>query len=463
MMKVAVIGRGAIGLTCAYELAKSGNAEVTVFGSRSNSYTASRAAGAMLNVVSEVDIFNAGHPLTRWKIKNKNEVLKLWMELMQKLVEDKAITKSLLYGKGTQIIVDRHTNNKVEKESFDVMRKCYTEHRIEHSNFVKENGLPAINDDSFLINDEPSVDSQAFLDSLEKYLDTFASCINYDVIRILKYCDKSYLEVTDGQFYCFDKVILCAGSWSEPIISRSNDLHGPSRRSFFGVGSALLVSSELEYVKHPSVDRILRTPNRGGTCGIHAVQRKESLYVGASSVISNIQLKSPRASSVLALLEGLKDTVDIDISQLSTTIITGYRPVTDDAVPIIGNLDKDILVCYGTKRDGFTWSPFFAKHLTGSVLEDSYSSAQWDELLNQCSPQRRLTSAGDVDLCIENYVMNKIFESHQHGKSLSTKETDRLYSIAKDVHDYIRISEGNLIGAQPELVNMIYYIVMGKK
>ena len=463
MIKIAVIGRGAIGLTCAYEISKSGNALVTVVGSRSNSYTASRAAGAMLNIVSEVDIFNANHPLTRWKLANKKTVLNLWTDLMKSLVDDRAIAKSLVFGKGTQIVIDKHTANKVERSSFDAMRVCHDRQIGQNQNLKHVTDSPADDLGGFLIDDEQSVDSQAFLGGLESYLDTFASNINNDVLRILKYGDQWSLEIADGRTYVFDKIVLCAGSWSESIIKRSPDLQYPSRRSFFGVGSALLVSSELEYVEPPTVDRILRTPNRGGTCGIHTVQREESLYVGASSVISNIQLKTARASSVLALLEGLKDTLEFDIYQLSTNVITGYRPVTDDSLPIIGELDTGLFCCYGTKRDGFTWAPFFAQHITKFVLDPSHTSTDWNDLLHQCAPRRHLSSAGEVDFCIENYVMNKIFESLQHGKNLSSQEIDQLFSIAKDVHTYVSTIEGSSVGVQPELVNMFYYVMMGKQ
>lgn len=461
-MKIAVVGRGSIGLTCAYELAKSSNAYVTVIGSRSNSFTASRAAGAMLNIVSEVDTFNFTHPLTSWKLANKKNVLHLWKHLMQRLLDDSVINKSLLRGKGTEIIYDANSANEVEKRSYSSMKNIYITQNDNKKTDAYINSSTLINGDAFLIEDEPSVDSQAFLNGLEKYLDTFAQNINDDVLRIRKYNNQWILDIADGKSYKFDYVILCAGSWTESIIDRSSDLTSPPRKSFFGVVSALLASSELEYVKSPTVDRILRTPNRGGTCGIHAVQREENLYVGASSVISNIQLKYARASSVLALLEGLKKTLGLDIYQLSTEVITGYRPVTDDTIPIIGNLEDGLFCCYGTKRDGFTWAPFYAKHISRVALDPTYSSPEWDELLHQCSPHRGLTSAGDVDLCIENYVMNKIFEAHQHDKELTKQEVNSLYSIANNVHTYVGKAEGKSVGVQPELVNMFNYVIMGK-
>ena len=48
---------------------------------------------------------------------------------------------------------------------------------------------------------------------------------------------------------------------------------------------------------------------------------------------------------------------------LSAESVTGYRPVTEDGYPIIGNLEENLWCIYGTKRDGFTWSPYYAKKL----------------------------------------------------------------------------------------------------
>ena len=459
-MKVAVIGRGSIGLTCAYELSKSGNAHVTVVGSKSNSYTASRAAGAMLNIVSEIDTFNASHPLTHWKLANKTLVLKLWENLMNRLVDDRAISTSLLFGLGTQILINSQTNNKVELSSYDAMKDIYTKYCGGSQN-GSDNVHSLCEQEGFLIKDEQSVDSHAFLEALESYLRIFASSVNYDVLRIIKNDRRWTIEASNGIFYDYDYVVLCAGSWSESIINRSPCLKSPSRRSYFGVGSALLVSSELAYVEQPTFDRILRTPNRGGTCGIHAVQRQDSLYVGASSVVTNKQLKTARASSINALVEGLRDDLGVDIYQLSSQVITGYRPVTDDAVPVIGELDIGLFCCYGTKRDGFTWAPLYAKNIANTILGSTNPSDEWEDLLDQCSPHRRYTSAGDPSVCIENYVVNKIFESHQHGKELRRKEIDQLYSIARDVHLYLEKVENSRVGVQPELVNMFYYAIMG--
>jgi glycine oxidase len=460
-MKIAVIGRGAIGLTCAYEISKSGGADVTVFGSSGNSYTASRAAGAMLNIVSEIDTFNSSHPLTRWKLANKSLVIKLWDDLMNRLVGDRAIPNSLLFGLGTQILINSQTSNKVELSSYDAMKDIYVNNCVGSENNVSTIAT-AQGRESFLIGDEQSVDSHAFLEGLESYLRTFSSIVNCDVLRIFKEADRWCIEASDGQFYAYDYVVLCAGSWSESIIDRSPCLKKPTRRSFFGVGSALLVSSELEYVKQPTFDRIFRTPNRGGTCGIHSVQRKDSLYVGASSVVTNKQLKSARMSSINALVEGLREDLGVDIYQLSSQVITGYRPVTDDAVPVIGELESGLFCCYGTKRDGFTWSPLYAKNIANTILNPGNPSAEWEELLDQCSPQRRYTTAGEPELCIENYVVNKIFESHQHGKELQTQDIDLLYSVASKVHLYLEDEGGCRVGVQPELVNMFYYVIMNQ-
>jgi len=252
-------------------------------------------------------------------------------------------------------------------------------------------------------------------------------------------------------------VVLCAGAWSESLLERSSiDISGV-RKGYFGVGSALLLRSELDYVSSPRIDRIYRTPNRGGTCGIHSVQREDSVYVGASSVVTNVPLKFPRASSVLNLISGACSMINIDCHQLSVDIITGYRPVTDDAVPNIGNLSETLFCCYGTKRDGFTWSPYFADLIAATICNSSTLDPDFNEILDMCNPVRPMTSAGSPQTCIENYVINKIYEAAQHGIRLGDTQIMELRQIASTAHEKIKSLTGDDIGIQPEIVNMIYY------
>ena len=53
-MKIAILGNGAIGAMTALKLSNSGNA-ITIFGDKRRQGSASLAAGAMINVMAEIE------------------------------------------------------------------------------------------------------------------------------------------------------------------------------------------------------------------------------------------------------------------------------------------------------------------------------------------------------------------------------------------------------------------------
>ena len=162
-------------------------------------------------------------------------------------------------------------------------------------------------------------------------------------------------------------VVICAGVWSDNIIRNSNFSKKPKLKVLKGVGSALKLRRELKYLKlHPKLD-ILRTPNRGGTCGIHTVVRSNDLYVGASSFITNDDIRSARQSSIFTLLESMKQEINVDLERYSLELVTGYRPVSSDTHPLLGKIHEEVYCCYGTKRDGLTWAPYYAERIVGAI------------------------------------------------------------------------------------------------
>ena len=445
-MKVAIIGCGSIGLSFAEKLLSKDFDSFKVFGNFDNKYAASKAAGAMLNINSEIDCFNESSDLTKWKLNHRELALSEWKNVAKRLYESGYTKKNLLFGKGTQIILKNNTNE-IESSSYESMYRA---------TFKQE--IPK-NSDSFLIEDEQSVDSIAYLKSVFGLVSKKQLHIKDNVEKISKK-DGSYTITTQAKeiYSGFTHVFIMAGSWSNQILNQSNKFSvSVNRNSYKGVGSALKVKSELSYVEQPYFDRIVRTPNRGGTCGIHSVQRESELYVGASSVITNIELKSPRLSSVDALIQGCREVLELDPYQLSCDVVTGYRPVIDDGIPVIGEIDQNIFCLFGTKRDGFTWAPAFASLIYDYYFNNKMSDSL-DKLLKITNPGRELTSCGNAKDCIEAYARNKIFESYQHGIKLKDSEVENLYRIATSTHEAIEVKYRKSIGLQPELINMLHYV-----
>ena len=70
-----------------------------------------------------------------------------------------------------------------------------------------------------------------------------------------------------------------------------------------------------------------------------------------------------------------------------------------------------------------------------------------------------MISAGSVQSCTQNYVLNKKYEAAQHNKELSDDDIFSLEKIAIQAHDFLEKSQGMVVGIDPEIVNTIFYSI----
>jgi len=449
MKKIGIIGSGVIAYMIALEINKfEKDYEIRIIGGHSKN-GASQAAGAMLNILSEVDAFNVNSELMKWKLINRDIVLNYWKEIDELLSKNNTDNFPLIYGKGTRIKLSKKSDNKLESNSFKAMKDGGHQFSIS----IKEE-----EDNNYFyldIPDEKSVDPHFLISLCRSYFGEKVNILNEDVIEINK-LNKKWEVVTNNNKDFFDKIIIAAGSWSDEIIRSCNELYQPSVKSYNDVGSALLLSSEFPHIKEPKIDRIFRTPNRGGTCGIHSVQRKNTVYIGASSHPTHVKMKKPKASSLEALLSGIEPIVGLNSHMLSVEPVTGYRPVTEDVHPIIGEIGENAWCVYGTKRDGLTWSPYFAKGIANWVAEDEKGFPPgWEILLELSSPKREMKSYGEVDKCINSFVESKIAESYQHNIVLSEEKIKFYRDLAIRTHKKIEKRVGYPIGINPDLISIL--------
>ena len=326
------------------------------------------------------------------KLTNRGQALNDWDELDVYLTKKQIVNKSIYTSYGTKMSLMDNTINEVEQKSFESIINAAKKYNIDIEFTQNEDKK------SILIKEENSVDSRNLLESIDKYLQGVIDVQNNNVELLRKVSDDNWAVVdTKNNVKNFNKVIIACGSWSEKLISKSEGVSLPQILSFYGIGSALLVKSQLPHVENPKLNKILRTPNRGGTCGIHGVQRNESVYVGASSHTSHLALRYPNPESIRTLFEGTERFLDIDTYDLGFETVLGYRPVTTDHVPIIGSLS----ITYGAfmeQRDGFSWAPYFSKNLVRNVFGDI--DTNWEDLLELCEPYREPISAGNIQDCI---------------------------------------------------------------
>ena len=102
-----------------------------------------------------------------------------------------------------------------------------------------------------------------------------------------------------------------------------------------------------------------------------------------------------------------------------------------------------------------TWAPYFSKYLVDYIF--GITESCWDELLDLCSPQRNHISAGDIDECIESYLLTKEWEDYQHRRTFDESKKTRLKQMAIEAHEFINRNSKKKIGLNPEIINAIYY------
>lgn len=440
-------GGGALGLVSAYQIAKNKECSVVVLSGQANKATvsASRAAGAMLNVASEVDCYNCDTELMGFKMEYYRSLFDEWEALEKEFKE--YVDETVREGSGMEIRLGKDSANEMEIASFEAIIRMCNDYSVDISQLRDDNALC-----SFFLPKEQSVDSPRFLHMLETILRKMDN-VSFSPEEVTRFDEKggSLIVSTGTTELRADKLVIACGAYSEQVIKRSMNNEKKLVRGYFGVGSALLISNELKYRDLKKLNKIIRTPNRGGTCGIHAVQRTDSLYVGASSMTTKVECKLHRIESIEALIRGVEEVIGLEIDALSMDMTMGFRPTTVDLCPVIGEVTSDIFALYGTKRDGFTWSPWLGKLVAGWVNEDSVMRDERKRLMSRYSPFRRPISYKIKEKAVAEYVASKTGEYLQHGKILTDEEKEGLKLKCEALHQEL---PGDF-GIHPEIVNLL--------
>jgi len=435
--------------TAARILDSDPNCDLTMIAPKDRKNGASKAAGLMLNIFSEIDAISYDMPLTKWKLKNWSKALDKWNNFFspEGIVLNKEIYSSL----GTKIYFDKNSSNNLERMSYEKLKEISANYKV--SNKTE-------NDDNIFLPYEHSVDSRRVLKTLDDFVSAKSKLINdyVDKIKVFKNNIKVFTKLNSQEFN-FEKVILAAGSKSTEILRNSElDFNLDNIPVCLnGIGTALEFFTELDYVKEHKTEFILRSPNRRGTCGIHMVQRTNSIYVGASSVVSDKNLNYPRLGSVETLLKGLKNELGLsDLVRQSLNILSGYRPVSQDAVPIFGAIDSNLFLSYGHKRDGFTWAPYLSEIINNWIMHRDNNSED-NNYLSMCNPLReKFNCFGSYEKSKDLYLLNEEFSYAQHNEEYNERIKNNLIDRFEKLH---KTKEFSNSVCHPELVNINYYLL----
>ena len=448
--KIAIIGNGIIGTLLSYNLRNNKN--ICLIGPSERSGSASAAAGAMLNVFGEVDYDKSIDNYLEQKIKIGIKSQILWKKFKKKIKN-----KNNIFCADNTIIFKSKNSTYLEKKCYAAIAKYAKLYKVYSSNHSKLKQLKKNNKfkkiKTFLIKGEGAVNSKKLFNFLDNEILDKIKIFNTTANYIKKSKDIFSIKLNNNQKIKAQKIIICAGSFSKNILKESGlnilDL-------YYGVGSAFELKDpkKILYDKIPA-RTVLRSPNRGSTCGIHIVPRSENnYYLGAGSYISHKANYNHRSGTLNYLLSCAEKEIFGNFTKVDCKPVIGFRPFSFDGKPMIGPISKDVFVATGTKRDGLTLSPSIVDFIMNWLKNNDFIDKDFEKWL----PNRDPISFGDQSFSTEVYSNNKIAGLLEHNdinkKDLTRVKKELNQESLKFHKKIIKIKKlKSNFGVHPEILN----------
>ena len=448
--KIAIVGNGIIGTLLAYNLRKHKN--ICLIGPSERSGSASAAAGAMLNVFGEVDYDKSTDNYLEQKINIGIKSQILWKKFKKKIKN-----KNNIFCADNTIIFKSKNSTYLEKKCYAAIAKYAKLYKVYSSNHLKLKQLKKNNNfkriKTFLIKGEGAVNSKKLFNFLDNKILNKIKIFNTTANYIKKSKDIFSIKLNNNQKIKAQKIVICAGSFSKNILKGSGlnilDL-------YYGVGSAFELKdpNKILYDKIPA-RTVLRSPNRGSTCGIHIVPRSENnYYLGAGSYISHKANYNHRSGTLNYLLNCAEKEIFGNFTKVDCKPVIGFRPFSFDGKPMIGPISKDVFVATGTKRDGLTLSPSIVDFIMNWIKNNDFIDKDFKKWL----PNRDPISFGDQSFSTEVYINNKIAGLLEHNdinkKDLTRVKKELNQESLKFHKKIIKLKKlKNNFGVHPEILN----------
>ncbi len=403
---VVIIGSGVLGYSLALALAREDSTlNIIVLGNKDKKGNATQAAGAMLGCFGEITETMFKSKYGKAKFKSSLEAKKLWGDWTQFVNE--ISQKNIRINKGTFIVHNTNSGH-IDTKNYRAIKQKLIENNeeFEESYFEDIPGIHTLENlrslDSIFIPNEGSICASLYLDALQKAIENLTNIkliceevssieVNNEKAQRIKLCNNEYIETP--------KLVLAAGAFSQHLIDQIPELHNKIPRILAGVGHSILVSQTT-----PSIEHVIRTPNRAGACGLHVLPYNGHLYVGATNELKIHPETEPTVGWIHFLLQCLLDQINQNLfSSKISKIMIGNRPSPLDGFPLLGYTSiNNLFMLTGTYRDGFHQSPYLAKIAAQNIL---YNTPMLDGLF---SPERKpieiMTRQEAIDEAVEHHM-----------------------------------------------------------
>ena len=416
---IAIVGNGIIGSMLSYNLSKK-KLKTILIGPKKRMGSASTAAGAMLNVFGEIDHDIDSNDYLRRKISLGILASKKW----QKLKKNKFF-KNVFTADNTIIFLSVKAT-KLEKICYNSIKKFAKKNNVflkKHPkiSFLKKSKTFKAKD-IFMIKGEGAIDTKELFNKFDNYFKNKTNiCYEDNLVKnILSYGDKYKIKCKNKKSFLTKKVVICNGAYLKKV-------NFPKKKNvldvYYGIGNAIEIYDKQKILSQKLPSRtVIRSPNRGSTCGIHIVPRKNSeYYLGAGSEISHKENYKSKIGTVMYLINSFKNEIFNKISKLNFNTVLGFRPFSFDGQPMFGEIQDNLFVVSGTKRDGLTLAPLIIDELVKQLQNKNYKS----KIFEGWSPLRKPISFINQSFSTRIYIDNKIAGLLEH-KDILQKDVNRV-------------------------------------
>ncbi len=437
-MNYVIIGNGILALTAAFRLTQriSASDTIKIIGPSGRTGSATRAAAAMLNSFGEIDVTSLKSDASLYHFELSHRATHEWPNFERELIDAAGdnlpqgcakceVFRGGCFDRGTYII-NNTAADELDDRNFDAIVFALKEFN-EQFEFVSPSDIPNYYPAqehratrAIYIHNEGWLNPVLVLEKLDAILSNHPQVdyIDAEVARIVEVNGVvDHLCLTDDRRVDGDQFLLANGACVEKTL-RDSELGLNTQKLFYGIG----VSLEILSPDYPH-EKCIRTPNRGGACGIYTVpyfkgpgESREHILIGASNMLSPVPVHNGRLVSIEHLMKSAINEINGHFynAQLINTNV-GWRPTTQDTYPLLGSTSvRNLTIATGTKRDGFHLSPVISEMITSIMMGEEV-----DEQLQLFAPERSVIRDMTREDAVEIAVNALMSEQYQHGFSPS--------------------------------------------
>lgn len=465
---VIIVGNGILGLTLAYYLKKNDpNVSVALIGKNDREGSATLAAGAMLNLWAELTNGQFENQALAERFNLTWQGVNAWKEFADELSDLSGQPIDVKWG---TYLLRTSRSTQIEERSFAYIKKSLKGFNIEHQE-LEPNDLPWLKPSQCSRSIEAlripdgHVDSRKVIKALDVIMIRLGVHVfNQNATQLSATSDfffrsKNHIVLEDNTKIVGDNIVLANGAYAQSLIDQNSSLKKSMPRLLFGIGSGIDITFPKWVHEYGGLGKeifdlkeVIRTTDRGGACGVHIVPYGDGkFYAGASSSTSLDDDKEPKLHGVHVLLHSI--VYEIHRSFFSAGIGlrgNGFRPTSADCFPLIGETNqKGIWLLNGTKRDGFSMSPYVSKELASAILGEK---TRLPQIFKPC---RNLISYKTKEEALKETELMYVGADYQHGGLQTPYMVDKYNAMRrKEIESFYDKRSITDFGIHPELIHL---------